>query len=190
MGPEEPIRKFFNFTKGMYSKYFSTGMTYPALLWKPARCLLVFVLCLLSLALVQGQRPQVDWLSFEQLEAALARAPREVLVDFYADWCAYCKKMDEAAFRDPEVVAVLNSRYYAVRMNAESRDTISFGGIQYVNRENGNTRNPVHEIPLLLASREGVPFTLPAVVILDKSFRIRNRYFEYLSPEKMRTLLR
>lgn len=156
----------------------------------PARHLLVLLCFFLPVVGVQSQAPRIQWLSFEQLEAALAAEPREVLVDFYADWCAYCKKMDEAAFRDPEVIEVLNSRYYAVRMNAESIDTIRFEGIQYVNREYGKKRNPVHEIPKLLASREGVPFTLPAVVLLDKSFLIRNRYFEYLSPERMRTILR
>lgn len=153
------------------------------------RGLVFAILCLLILPLAYGQSSKVKWLTFEQLEEALAAEPRRVLVDFYADWCAYCRKMDDAAFRDPEVVAALNSNFYAVRMDVETRDTIHFSGVQYVNREAGNKRNPVHEIPLLLASREGEPFTLPAVVLFDKSFQIRNRYFEYISPESMRKIL-
>ncbi len=152
--------------------------------------MLVPLFCLLTLPMVQSQQKEVKWISFEQLENALATEPRRVLVDFYADWCAYCRKMDEAAFRDPEVVAALNTEYYAVRMNVETRDTIYFSGVQYFNREAGNKRNPVHEIPLILASREGEPFTLPAVVLLDESFQVRRRYFEYLSPERMRNILR
>ncbi|MGB5404453.1 MAG: thioredoxin family protein [Robiginitalea sp.] len=152
--------------------------------------MLVSLFCLLTLPMVQSQQKEVKWMSFEQLENALAAEPRRVLVDFYADWCAYCRKMDEAAFRDPEVVAALNTKYYAVRMNVETRDTIYFSGVPYVNREAGNKRNPVHEIPLMLASRAGEPFTLPAVVLLDESFQVRRRYFEYLSPERMRNILR
>jgi len=158
--------------------------------WQNLRRLVFPVLCLLALPVVRCQPPNVKWLTFEQLEEALAAEPRRVLVDFYANWCAYCRKMDEAAFRDPEVVAALNSDFYAVRMNVETRDTLYFSGERYVNREAGNKRNPVHEIPLLLASRDGVPFTLPAVVLFDESFQIRNRYFEYLSPERLRTILR
>lgn len=74
-------------------------------------------------------------------------------------------------------------------MNAEAQDTIHFGGDIFYNRELGKKRNPTHEIPLLLASREGRPFSLPAIVILDENFQINQRYFEYLSPKKLLKLL-
>ncbi|MDM9630071.1 thioredoxin family protein [Robiginitalea aurantiaca] len=151
--------------------------------------ILILISSLFACTAVQAQKQGVHWLTFAQLEDSLAVKPKKVFIDFYADWCAYCKKMDEAAFRDREVVTSLNNYYYAVRMNAESRDTIIFGGVHYVNREYGKKRNPVHEIPKLLASREGIPFTLPALVVLDASFRVQNRYFEYLSPEEMRKIL-
>lgn len=142
-----------------------------------------------SFQLGHAQNQSIRWLNFEQLEDSLAIAPKKVFIDFYADWCAYCKKMDRAAFRDPKVIAALNTDYYAVRMDAETSDTIVFDGQRYLNREIGKKRNPVHEIPLLLASREGIPFTLPAIVILDESFRIQERYFEYIPPRKMRDIL-
>ena len=142
-----------------------------------------------SFASLPAQESGIRWLSFEQLEDSLAMAPKKVFVDFYADWCEYCKKMDRVTFRDPEVIASLNREYYAVRMNAETADTIVFDGQAYINREFGKKRNPVHEIPLLLASREGLPFSLPASVSLDESFRIRKRYFEYIPTNGMRELL-
>jgi thiol-disulfide isomerase/thioredoxin len=137
-----------------------------------------------------AQESTVQWLSFQQLEDSLEIRPRKVFIDFYADWCAYCKKMDRVAFRDPEVVKKLNSEYYPVRMDVESPDTITFDGKRYTNPEFGKKRRPVHEIPRLLAFREGLPFSLPAIVILDKNFRLENRYFQYLSPKKMHEILK
>lgn len=150
-------------------------------------------LLLLGLILhLEGSRAQeaaIQWLGFEQLEDSLETQPRKVLIAFYAEWCAYCRKMDRVAFRDPDVVRTLNSEFYAVRMDVESTDTIVFDGRAYTNPEAGKSRRPVHEIPRLLASREGVPFSLPAIIVLGEDFRVRDRFFEYLSAKKMRELL-
>ncbi|SFR35061.1 Thioredoxin-like [Robiginitalea myxolifaciens] len=152
-------------------------------------CIIGIFLILFAIP-VGAQEPGITWLSFEQLEDSLAVKPRKVMISFYADWCVYCKKMDRAAFRDPEVVETLTEQYYAVRMNAESRDTIVFDGVSYSNKQLGKKRNSTHEIPLLLASRENYPFSLPAIVLLDEQFMITSRHFEYLSPEQMKNILK
>ena len=146
----------------------------------------MFFLASISL---QAQNKAINWLSFEQLEDSLAVKPKKVFIDFYADWCAYCKKMDEAAYKDPRIISILNTDYYAVKMNAEAANDISFDGQLFSNKQFEKKRNPVHEIALLLASREGIPFSLPAIVILDESFAVTKRYFEYLSPKKMQIVL-
>jgi thiol-disulfide isomerase/thioredoxin len=136
-----------------------------------------------------AQDRSINWLSFEQLEDSLLVKPKKVYIDFYAEWCAYCKKMDQTAYKNLDVISKLNQEYYAVKMDAESRDTILFDGKKFENKAYGKKRNAVHDIPLLLASREGAPFSLPAIVLLDESFRVTNRYFEYISPKKMLDVL-
>jgi len=136
-----------------------------------------------------AQEEKIQWLSFEQLEDSLALKPKKVFLDFYADWCAYCKKMDKAAFKDAKVIATLNKDYYAVKMNAEATDSIQFGGEWFINAQVGKTRNPTHQIPLLLASRENRPFSLPAMVFLNQGFEVTDRYFEYLSPKALLGIL-
>jgi len=92
---------------------------------------------------------------------------------------------DKVAFKDPEIIKTLNQEYYAVKMNAETSDIITFGGDTFTNEQIGKKRNPVHQIPLLLASRTNTSFSLPAMVVLNEKFEVINRYFEYLSTKRL-----
>ncbi|MEM6628139.1 MAG: thioredoxin fold domain-containing protein [Bacteroidota bacterium] len=126
----------------------------------------------------------VHWLSFEELEDSLATNPKKVFIDFYTDWCTYCRKMDKVVFTNSEVINILNETYYAVRFNAESDSSISFGGQVFTNEEIGRSRNPIHQITQLLAVREG-KFVAPTLVFLDEEFRVKSRYFAYMDSRKL-----
>lgn len=45
--------------------------------------------------------------SREQLQRAVAAANRPVFLDFYADWCLDCKRMERSSFPDPAVAAAM-----------------------------------------------------------------------------------
>jgi thioredoxin-related protein len=75
---------------------------------------------------------QIQWLKFEEAIAANAQNPKMILVDVYTDWCGWCKKMDKETFTDPKVVEYINSKFYAVKMNAENTTrTFEFMGKTY-----------------------------------------------------------
>ena len=151
---------------------------------------IVFLLSFILITLkIHAQESKINWISFEQLEDSLQIKPKKVFISFYADWCTYCKKMDATAFKDKEVIRILNTNYYAIKLNAETKDTIVFEGKEYINKNVGKSRKPTHQIPLLLASRINRPFSLPANIVLDESFKIKGRYFEYLSPKKLISIL-
>ncbi|WP_299105070.1 thioredoxin family protein [uncultured Tenacibaculum sp.] len=152
--------------------------------------LLFFLFGYFTFTVIAQQKQQVNWISFEQLDDSLAVKPKKVFISFYADWCVYCKKMNKVAFKNPDVINVLNSEYYAVKMDSETKNTIEFEGRVYTNKEIGKNRNPIHQIPLLLASRKNRPFSLPATIILDKTFKVTQRHFEYLSTKKILKILK
>jgi thiol:disulfide interchange protein len=56
------------------------------------------------------------------LAAGLSRAGSEgkkvVMVDFYTDWCGWCRKLDETTFSDPAVSTTLK-RLVSVKLDAE-----------------------------------------------------------------------
>ena len=126
----------------------------------------------------------VNWLTFEQLEDSLTVQPKKVFIDFYTDWCTYCRKMDKVVFTKPEVVKLLNEEYYAVRFDAETESVVTFGGRKFVNEQIGKTRKPIHQIAQLLASRDG-EFNPPAMVVLNEEFQLKDRYFKYLDSKKL-----
>lgn len=134
------------------------------------------------------EKKTVNWIDFEQLFESLKTHPKKVFIDFYADWCAPCIKMQKEVFTDPKIIKKLNDEFYAVKMNVESTDTIYFGDQKFIN-ERANRRNPVHQIPLLMARQKNKPFSLPAMVIMDDNFKATARYFQFLNISQLVKIL-
>lgn len=151
--------------------------------------LLLYIFLLLSCGNAFAQT-EINWLNFEQLEVKLKEEPKPVFIYFYADWCAYCKKMDRHAFKDEEVIQLLSENFYAVKMNAETKDKIVFEGEIFINDEIETHRNPTHQLAKLLASRKNEAFSLPALILLNKDFEVIDRKFTYLTSNKMLELLK
>lgn len=94
-----------------------------------ARVLAVALLLMVgvSSAAMKGQA-LVHWMDYS---AALEKAktnPRLIFVDLYADWCIPCRAMEATVYSDPSVAALLNLKFYAVKLDAESQDSIVCDG--------------------------------------------------------------
>ncbi|KIA89734.1 Thioredoxin-like [Kaistella jeonii] len=141
-----------------------------------------------NLACSQKFAEKVHWLNFTQLNDSLLLKPKKVFVNFYADWCMYCKEMERTTFQDTAVIKVLNEEYYAVKMNVETKESFVFGNQTFTNKR-VKKLNPVHELPLLLASRKNKPFSLPAFIFFDENFQAQSRYFQFLDKVALLKLL-
>jgi thiol:disulfide interchange protein len=63
---------------------------------------------------------EVAWES--EMPAALERARNEgkpVLVNFYADWCVWCKRLETTTLRDANVASVLQNKVVPLSLNVE-----------------------------------------------------------------------
>ena len=137
-----------------------------------------------------AQTHNVTWLTFEELEEALIKQPKKVLIHFYADWFVYCKKMEQDVYTKDAIKEVLNNKYYVVKFNVESEEEVNFGGERFINKNIGKRRQAYHEIAELLATREQRSITLPAVIVINDNFKIEKRMFQYVPPKELLTILK
>ena len=68
----------------------------------------------------------IQWVSFEDALALSTKEPKKIFLDIYTGWCGWCKKMDASTFKDPKVVSYMNKNFYAVKLDAETKDTITY----------------------------------------------------------------
>lgn len=151
-------------------------------------CITWLLISLLGTTSLPAQDVQpVQWMGFEALDDALRREARPVVLYFYTDWCAYCRKMDKRVFTKEEIASLLNERYYAVKMDAETSDTIDFEGQSFVNLSAGQGQQGVHELAQIFSRETG--FVAPTFIVLDEHFRVREARYEYLHSEQLKKLL-
>jgi len=103
-----------------------------------------------------AEAAEIKWYSWEEAMAANEKNPKKVFVDVYTDWCGWCKRMDATTFKDESVVEYLNQNFYAVKLDAEQKESITFDGHTFKFIDQG--RRGVHELAYaLLDGKLGYP---------------------------------
>lgn len=146
------------------------------------RLLLSLLLCwmLPSMGLAQ-----VQWLSFKELDSAIASKPKPVFIEIYTDWCTYCKKMEKEVFPEPAIAQILNDDFYAVRFNAESNEEVSFNGLNWQR----SSSESFHSLALLFKSAN-VAFAPPMLIFLSPELELEEQVNAYQSRKMLLKKLR
>lgn len=130
------------------------------------RLLIVFSLtCLMASPSISQKK--VNWLTWEEAIEKNKVEQRKIVIDFYTDWCSWCKKMDANTFEAEIIADYLNENYYPVKFDAERRETIIYNGKEYKFIRRG--KNGYHELAAELLKGK---LSFPTVVFLDENSKL------------------
>lgn len=84
-----------------------------------------FSLLLAFFMTASGSADSLKWYSFNEGLALARTEGKYVLVDFYTDWCGWCKKMDKETYTNQTVTTVLSKHFILVKVNAEDESAMA-----------------------------------------------------------------
>lgn len=133
----------------------------------------------------QSSDEYVNWYSFEEAVEMVSENPKKIFIDIYADWCGWCRRMDQETFSNPDVADYLNKHFYPVKLNAETTDTIVFQGHEFVNEGNGS--RSAHQLPIAILQGK---MSYPSVAYMDENLQLLTVVPGFRTPENIEPLLR
>lgn len=131
----------------------------------------------------EAKHKEINWMTLDQVQAAMKKEPRKVLIDFYTGWCGWCKVMDKKTYSNPELVKYVNEKFYAVKFDAEQKESVMFLGKKYEFKAENRANDFAAE---LLGGR----LSYPTTVFLMENFQNPQAVPGYQDVPKMESVLK
>lgn len=141
------------------------------------------VILLVTASFMQPAKEKIQWLTMAEMQAAYSKNPKPILVDVYTSWCGWCKVMDKQTYSNDKVAAYINEKYYAVKFDAESKDSVEWNGKKY----GYNEKYKVNDVAMYLLFGE---LSYPSTVFLPTLDARPAPLAGYLKPKELESPLK
>jgi thioredoxin-related protein len=121
-----------------------------------------------------------EWYGFQEGLELAKQENKHIVIDFYADWCKWCKVMDEKTFSVLKVKKYLFENFVPIRVNTELNDQVTFQGKTLSLRQLSSVFG-VKGLPSLafLTPEQEMITLIPGYIKKDKFMKI----LEYINKE-------
>ncbi len=127
---------------------------------------------------------EVNWISFEEALEKSKKSPKPILVDLYTDWCGWCKRMDATTYKDDIIVSYINTNFYAVKMDGEGKDDITYQGKTFKFKPYG--KNGYHELAAAILKGK---MSYPSTAFFNADSQLLQTVPGYLTKERFEVML-
>jgi len=134
-----------------------------------------------------GKMPEkagkLKWMTLKEAQEAMQIEKRPILIDLYTDWCGWCKVMDRKTYTNPKVIAYLQEHFYPVKLNAETREALTWNEKTY----NFNSTNRTNDFAIFLTYGR---LSYPTTVIIPTDNSGPQPVPGYLEPKDLELFVR
>jgi len=81
------------------------------------------------------EKADIAWATFDEGVSQAKKQQKLLVIDFYTDWCHWCKVMEKETYANTEVVAYAKEKAIMARINAETTEKFKFRDAAYSGRE-------------------------------------------------------
>ena len=145
----------------------------------------IYILLLLGMIITTSysQKSEVKWHTIQEAEKLLQTAPRPLFIDTYTDWCGWCKKLDQDTFSHPVIAEILNTKFYAVKFDAEGKEPVTFQGNVFIN---DGKAGKTHQLAVALLKGK---LSYPNMVFFNEKNQLLTNVPGFMQPKEMEVLL-
>lgn len=126
----------------------------------------------------------VKWLTLKEAQEKNKEVQKPFIIDIYTDWCGWCKHMMRTTYSNEGIAGYINTNFYPVKFNAETKDTIEYNGKIY--KPTSKDPKTPHELAIKFL---GSSLSYPSTMFVTNNFEFNLLSQGFVEDKKLEPLL-